>query len=94
MSSKKDFELYEAIRHLSILKELPDSDPKEVEEATRKVEDGPAEPRQSLGDGAALAVALVDGGIRAHRHLGKAKDLRRRPAFFDRRIGQLPRAGT
>ncbi len=39
MSSKKDFEMYEAIRHLSILKELPNSDPKEVEEATREVED-------------------------------------------------------
>ena len=38
MSSRKDFELYEAIRHLSILKELPDSDPQEVEEATREVE--------------------------------------------------------
>ncbi len=40
MSSKKDFELYEAIRHLSILKELPNSDPKEVEKATKKVEYG------------------------------------------------------
>jgi len=38
MSSKKDFELYQAIRHLSILKELPNSDPKEVEEATHEVE--------------------------------------------------------
>jgi phenylalanine-4-hydroxylase len=38
MSSKKDFELYEAIRHLSILKEQPNSDPKEVEEAQRLVE--------------------------------------------------------
>ena len=38
MSSKKDFELYEAIRHLSILKELPDSDPKEVEKALKEVE--------------------------------------------------------
>jgi len=38
MSSRKDFELYEAIRHLSILKKLPDSDPQEVEEATREVE--------------------------------------------------------
>jgi phenylalanine-4-hydroxylase len=28
MSSKKDFELYEAIRHLSILKEQPNPDPK------------------------------------------------------------------
>jgi len=38
MSSKKDFELYEAIRHLSILKEQPNSDPKEVEQATKLVE--------------------------------------------------------
>src|SRR3954471_23411172 len=38
MSSKKDFELYQAIRHLSILKELPNSDPKEVDEATKLVE--------------------------------------------------------
>ena len=38
MSSKKDFELYEAIRHLSILKELPNSDPKEVEQALHEVE--------------------------------------------------------
>jgi len=39
MSSKKDFELYEAIRHLSILKEVPDGDPKEIERATREVEE-------------------------------------------------------
>ena len=38
MSSKRDFELYQAIRHLSILKEQPNSDPKEVEEATKLVE--------------------------------------------------------
>src|SRR3989440_2967806 len=38
MSSKKDFELYQAIRHLSILKEQPNSDPKEVEQATHEVE--------------------------------------------------------
>jgi phenylalanine-4-hydroxylase len=38
MSSKKDFELYQAIRHLSILKEQPNSDPKEVEEALKLVE--------------------------------------------------------
>jgi phenylalanine-4-hydroxylase len=38
MQTRKDFELYEAIRHLSILKELPNSDPKEVEAATREVE--------------------------------------------------------
>jgi len=38
MSSKKDFELYQAIRHLSILKEQPNSDPKEVAEAQKLVE--------------------------------------------------------
>src|SRR5581483_3369483 len=38
MQSKRDFELYQAIRHLSILKEQPNSDAKEVEEATREVE--------------------------------------------------------
>jgi phenylalanine-4-hydroxylase len=38
MSSKKDFELYQAIRHLSILKERPNADLKEVEEATKLVE--------------------------------------------------------
>ncbi|HET9418780.1 MAG TPA: aromatic amino acid hydroxylase [Chthoniobacterales bacterium] len=38
MQSRKDFELYQAIRHLSILKEQPHSDPKEVEEAQKLVE--------------------------------------------------------
>src|SRR5436309_1542475 len=38
MSSKKDFELYQAIRHLSILKERPNADSKEVEDATKLVE--------------------------------------------------------
>src|SRR5205807_2777742 len=38
MSSKKDFEVYQAIRHLSILKEQPNSDAEEVAEATREVE--------------------------------------------------------
>jgi phenylalanine-4-hydroxylase len=38
MSSKKDFEVYQAIRHLSILKEQPNSDPKQIEEATKLVE--------------------------------------------------------
>src|SRR5205814_3512255 len=37
MSSKKDFELYQAIRHLSILKEQPNSDANQVAEATREV---------------------------------------------------------
>lgn len=38
MYSKRDFELYEAIRHLSILKEAMDADPLEVEEAQKRVE--------------------------------------------------------
>ena len=38
MSSKKDFELYEAIRHLSILKEQPDTASEAVAAATAKVE--------------------------------------------------------
>ncbi|MEP7078625.1 MAG: aromatic amino acid hydroxylase [Chthoniobacterales bacterium] len=38
MSSKKDFELYEAIRHLSILKEQPNADAQELEKATKLVE--------------------------------------------------------
>jgi phenylalanine-4-hydroxylase len=52
MSSKKDFELYEAIRHLSILKELPDPDPTELAEATRKVEEG----QKNLGDPSEMAL--------------------------------------
>lgn len=52
MSSKKDFELYEAIRHLSILKEVPNSDPKEVAEATRKVEQG----QKNLGKPSEMAL--------------------------------------
>src|SRR3990172_9341626 len=38
ISSKKDYQLYEAIRHLSILKELPKADPQEVEQAEKEVE--------------------------------------------------------
>lgn len=38
MQSRKDFELYQAIRHLSILKEQPNSDPKAIDEATKEVE--------------------------------------------------------
>ena len=52
MQSRKDFELYEAIRHLSILKELPNSDPKEVEEATREVERG----QKNLGEPSEMAL--------------------------------------
>ena len=38
MSSKKDFELYEAIRHLSILKEQPNTPQADIDAATREVE--------------------------------------------------------
>ncbi len=37
MSSKKDFELYQAIRHLSILKEAHTSDPEEIKRAEEDV---------------------------------------------------------
>src|ERR1700758_383510 len=52
MQSRKDFELYEAIRHLSILKEQPNSDPKEIEEATRLVEHH----QQNLGEPSEMAL--------------------------------------
>ncbi|MGI8634129.1 MAG: aromatic amino acid hydroxylase [Segetibacter sp.] len=38
MFSSKDFELYEAIRELSILKELPEAEPSDIEKAQKKVE--------------------------------------------------------
>lgn len=37
-SSGKDFELFEAIRHLSIIKEDPNSDPKQIEAGEAKIE--------------------------------------------------------
>src|SRR5476651_1427689 len=37
MFSAQDFELYEAIRALSILKEMPDADPSAIEEAEKQV---------------------------------------------------------
>jgi phenylalanine-4-hydroxylase len=52
MSSKKDFEVYEAIRHLSILKEQPNSDPKEVENATKLVE----QRQKNLGEPSEMAL--------------------------------------
>lgn len=39
MSSSKDYELYEAIRHLSILKEMPEADPTEIARGERDVEE-------------------------------------------------------
>lgn len=52
MSSKKDFELYEAIRHLSILKEQPNPDPEELARVTKLVEDRQAD----LGDPSEMAL--------------------------------------
>jgi phenylalanine-4-hydroxylase len=52
MSSKKDFELYEAIRHLSILKEQPNPDPEELAKATKLVE----ERQKNLGDPSEMAL--------------------------------------
>ena len=48
MSSKKDFELYEAIRHLSILKELPNPDPNEARGSDAQSRGRAEEPRQSI----------------------------------------------
>jgi phenylalanine-4-hydroxylase len=52
MSSKKDFELYEAIRHLSILKEQPNPNPEELAHATQLVEERQAD----LGDPSEMAL--------------------------------------
>jgi phenylalanine-4-hydroxylase len=38
MFSAQDYELYEAIRALSILKEMPDADPEDIDDAERQVE--------------------------------------------------------
>ena len=38
ISSKKDYEMYEAVRTLSILKEAPDTDPEDIRKAEQKVE--------------------------------------------------------
>ena len=52
MSSKKDFELYEAIRHLSILKEQPNPDAEALEKATKLVE----ERQKNLGEPSEMAL--------------------------------------
>jgi phenylalanine-4-hydroxylase len=52
MSSKKDFELYEAIRHLSILKEQPNPDPETLDKATKLVE----ERQKNLGEPSEMAL--------------------------------------
>lgn len=52
MFSSKDFELYEAIRELSILKEMPDADPSEILKAQKKVEYC----QQNLGEPSEMAL--------------------------------------
>lgn len=51
MSSRKDFELYEAIRHLSILKESPTATPAEISGAERDVQERQA----NLGEPSEMA---------------------------------------
>ncbi|RME27885.1 MAG: aromatic amino acid hydroxylase [Candidatus Zixiibacteriota bacterium] len=51
MFSRADFELYEAIRHLSILKERPDADPDEIAAAEKDVENRQA----NLGEPSEMA---------------------------------------
>ena len=50
--SSRDFELYEAIRHLSILKEMPDADPAEISKAEKKV----AFCQENLGEPSEMAL--------------------------------------
>jgi len=50
--SYRDFELYEAIRHLSILKEMPDADPAEISKAEKKV----AYCQENLGEPSEMAL--------------------------------------
>ncbi len=52
MSSKKDFELYQAIRHLSILKEQPATPQEEIDRATKLVE----ERQTDLGEPSEMAL--------------------------------------
>jgi phenylalanine-4-hydroxylase len=52
LSSKQDFELYEAIRHLSILKEAPGTSPEEIAEAEKAV----SEKQASLGEPSEMAL--------------------------------------
>src|SRR5205085_10502113 len=64
------------------------------ERSRRSDEAGRAPPeksRRTIGDGAALAVALVDCRIRIDRHAGESENLRRGLALIDRRIGFLSR---
>ncbi|ADY28524.1 phenylalanine 4-monooxygenase [Cellulophaga lytica] len=52
ISSGKDYELYEAVRHLSIIKEAADSDEEEIEKAEKHVEDL----QQNMGEPSEMAL--------------------------------------
>lgn len=52
ISSAKDFELYEAVRHLSIIKEAPGTDPKDIVEAERHI----AELQKNMGAPSEMAL--------------------------------------
>jgi len=52
MFSSKDFELYEAIRELSILKEMPEADPDDIIKAQQKVEYS----QENLGEPSEMAL--------------------------------------
>ncbi|PIY11297.1 MAG: phenylalanine 4-monooxygenase [Flavobacteriaceae bacterium CG_4_10_14_3_um_filter_33_47] len=51
ISSAKDYELYEAVRHLSIIKEAPNSSEKDIESAEKKVE----KLQQNMGEPSEMA---------------------------------------
>src|SRR4029077_654534 len=48
---------------------------------------------RAFRDGAALAIALVDGRVRIDRHIGEPENLRRGITFIDRREREWSRAG-
>jgi len=52
ISSAKDYELYEAVRHLSIIKEAPNSSEKDIESAEKKVE----KLQQNMGEPSEMAL--------------------------------------
>ncbi len=52
ISSAKDYELYEAVRHLSIIKEAPDSNEDDIASAEKKVE----ELQQNMGEPSEMAL--------------------------------------
>ena len=60
---KRDFELYEAIRHLSILKEQPNTSSERNRGSDQACGRASEKSGQPIRDGAAFALALVDGRV-------------------------------